>query len=359
MEKKKRFIVSAAYYSLIAAIVYLLLKYALSIVAPFVIGFGVAAILNPLVRKLSCKFHMKRKAAALFILLIFYAAIGTALSVIIVRTSVWIGQFSKNLPELYGDKLEPMIVDALDSVRQMIAQFNGSSESVTEGVAGLFDYLKSSLATMVSNISVGALRWISGFAAAIPEFMVELLFSVISSFFFIMDFEGLISIIKSRLPKKAVRILFGLRKHFTGTVFKYFRSYTLIMLITFSELFFGLSLIGIRNAFFFALIIALLDMLPVIGTGVLLLPWAAVELINHNTGIGVGLIVLWAIILIVRNIIEPKIVGGQVGLNPLATLFTMFVGTKLFGFFGLFLAPICLSVGISVYKEQKNHSESA
>lgn len=353
MEKKKRFIISAVYYCLIGAIIFLLLKYAVFLVMPFIIGFAAAALLNPLVRSLCSKFGMKRRPAALFILLIFYAALGSIFSVIIVRFAVWIGDFSKKLPELYENNFEPVLTDFFDRTRELLSDFAGSSDSLTVGVSGLFDYAKSSIGSMVSDFSVRAIGVISSFAASIPKFMVGLLFAVISSFFFIIDYEKLIIMAKSRLPSKTIGILIKLREHFFSAISKYLRSYALIMLFTFSELFFGLALIGIKKPLIPAIIIAFLDMLPVIGTGVILLPWAIVELIGGNMRIGVGLILLWLIILIVRNIIEPKIVGSQVGLNPLATLISMFVGARLLGFFGLILAPLFLSVGVSAYREKK------
>lgn len=357
MEKKINFIISALYYALFGAIIYFVLNYALAIVAPFVVGFGVAAILNPFVRKLSCKFHMKRRPAALFVLLIFYGAIGTLLGIIVVRSVVGMGEFSRRLPILYANKLEPMIATAFDGIRELISAFSGYSDNISDDIVVLLDYIKSSLATAVSNFSMRAIGGISSFAAAIPKFMAEMLFAIISSFFFILDFERLTSTIKSRLSKKAVGILIGFKRHFSGTVVKYLRSYTIIMLITFSELFFGLSLMGIRNAFPAAAIIALLDMLPVIGTGAILLPWAIIEIIGQNLVTGIGLVILWAVILIIRNIIEPKIVSGQVGLNPIVTLISMFVGAKLFGFLGLFLTPIFLSVVLSLYREKVGHGE--
>ncbi len=353
MEKKKHFIISAVYYSLIGAIIFLSLKYALFLVMPFIIGFGAATVLNPIVRFFCRKFNMKRHPTALFVLLIFYIAIGLFFSVITVRTAVWIGEFFKKLPEIYTDNFEPAITDLFDRTQELFTSFNGSSDSLAVGINELLDYAKSSIGSMVSNISVRVISGISSFATSIPTFMVSLLFAVISSFFFIIDYEKLIKTAKSRLSDKTVGILKKLRSHFFTAIFKYLRSYSLIMLITFSELFFGFTLIGIRNSLPLAAIVAFLDILPVIGTGVVILPWAVISLIKNDLRIGIGLILLWIITLVIRNIIEPKIVGRQVGLPPLATLIAMFVGAKLIGFIGLLAAPLCLSVGLSAYRENK------
>ena len=149
-----------------------------------------------------------------------------------------------------------------------------------------------------------------------------------------------------------------LRAKFFAATLKYLRSYALIMLITFALLFLGLSVIGVKNAAAAALIIALLDVLPVIGTGIVLLPWALIALLTSRVGYGVGLVVIWGVVTVTRNIIEPKIVGRQVGLHPLVTLVAMFVGTKLFGFAGLVMLPLGLSVASSVIRERGQLSDS-
>lgn len=354
MEKKKRFIVSVIYYSLIGAIIYLVFKYAVFLVMPFVVGFGAASLLNPAVRWLCSRFRMKRRPAALFALVIFYIIIGTLLSIIVVRASVGIGELSGRLPSLYENSIEPMITSGLDTIRELLYELNGSGDSLSEGIVSLFEYFKDSIGSMVSDFSVRLLGGISSFAASVPKVMVGILFSVISSFFFIIDYEKIISFAKDKLPSRIIEILSGIRTLFFTTVLKYLRSYTLILLITFSELFFGLSLVGIKNALLLAIIISLLDLLPIIGTGVVLIPWAVLEIINSNLKIGVGLLIIWLTVTVIRNIVEPKIVGRQVGLNPLVTLIAMFVGAKLFGFLGLLLAPVSLAVAVSFYGERNS-----
>ncbi|MBE6613126.1 MAG: AI-2E family transporter, partial [Ruminococcaceae bacterium] len=211
---------------------------------------------------------------------------------------------------------------------------------------------RTSIGSAVSDISVKALGRISGFAAGIPGFVFELVFAVIAAFFFIADFEELMSFLKSRLPEKAVGFMRELRERSLGIAVRYVRSYALILLVTFGELSLGLTLIGAENAIFTAALIALLDILPVLGCGGILIPWALIELIRRQTFRGVGLLVLWAVIALVRSIIEPRIVGRQVGLHPLLTLAAMFVGTKLFGLVGLILLPAGLSVAVSVIREK-------
>ena len=358
-EKKKKFIISALYYLILAVIVYILLKYAVFIVLPFVIGFATAAVLNPIVRFLWYKFSMKPRPTSILILLVFYGTIGILLAVAVVKLTVWIGDFSGRLPSIYYENIEPLIARLFEWVNGIISRIDGQETSeFSQALVALFESVKASLGAAVSDVSVRVLSKLSGFAAAIPGFIIELLFAIVSSFFFITDYENILGILKSRLPDKAVGVMSDMRDKFFVTVIKYLRSYVLIMLITFSELFFGLSIIGTQNAAFYAFLISLLDIMPAIGTGAVMIPWAVIDFFRNNTSHGIVLLVLWAAITVIRNIIEPRIVGRQVGLHPLVTLMAMFVGTKLFGFFGLLFLPIVLSIAASVIRERNQSSAS-
>jgi len=127
------------------------------------------------------------------------------------------------------------------------------------------------------------------------------------------------------------------------------------MLITFIELALGLSVLRVEGAITIAALIATIDILPVFGTGGVVIPWAIIELIKGNTPFAIGLAVLYVIITVVRNILEPKMVGKQIGLHPLAMLVCMYVGVKLFGFIGLFALPVALVMVKHLYENDKIH----
>ena len=116
------------------------------------------------------------------------------------------------------------------------------------------------------------------------------------------------------------------------------------MLITFLEVFIGLTVLGVRYAFLIALLTAVVDLMPVLGTGTVMIPWGIIDLIAGNYFMGIGLLVLYAIITVIRQILEPKIVGKYVGLYPLLALVSMYVGLKLFGLIGLFGLPLSIVI---------------
>ena len=356
MEKRLGFIINSIYALIIAGIVYLIFKYAIFVVMPFLLGFAVAALINPIVRFLSRRYDLKRRPAGIMLLLLFYATIGMLITIGVVRLTVLFGEFSGELPDLYRDKLEPVLNKLFGYINsfadRLYAIFGGESEVLSERLGGIFTSIKSSLGDTISDISVKALTRLSSAAAAIPGIIIELLFAVISSFFFTVEYENILSLAKRLLPKRTVDLLCRLRGRVFKVAGKYLRSYALILLITFGELSLGLVLLGVDNAVLIAFCIALFDILPVAGTGGIMIPWAILSLIGGDWGFAVGLIVVWAVITIVRNIIEPKIVGRQVGLHPLLALIAMFVGTKLFGIVGLFLLPLTLAIVLPLLRER-------
>ena len=127
-------------------------------------------------------------------------------------------------------------------------------------------------------------------------------------------------------------------------IVKMLRGYIIILLITCAELFIGFTILRLEYAFVLAMLIAIMDILPVVGTGTALIPWGVYQLIIGNVWMGLGLLVLYAAITVIRQIIEPKIIGKQVGLTPIVTLMAMYLGLQLFGIIGMVCLPILLII---------------
>lgn len=188
-------------------------------------------------------------------------------------------------------------------------------------------------------IGVGA-----GAAATVPGAFFSVLITIIVTFFITLDYPVITGFLVRQLPEKARAMTTEINDYVGGTLLKCILSYGLIMAITFAELSLGLSLLGIPNAILIALAIAIFDILPVLGTGGIMIPWAVLAAVLGDYGLALGLAALYLVITVVRNIIEPKIVGHQVGLHPVVTLASMLTGLQLFGIVGLFGFPIALSL---------------
>jgi len=349
LKEKRTFIVNTVYILLIATVIWLGFRYALPVVRPFVVGFCIAAVIEPPVRYLTRKCGMRRRPLGILLLLLLYATFGMILTVAAVRLTVWVSTLPDSLPILYQESIEPAVNEILALFGKVADYFDRLTGHPILGIDidELINAAKLSLGTAFSDFSVSVLTDITHTAAKIPGIFAETVFSIIVSFFVTVDLDRILTFLKKVLPEKTAVFLRHIRDRFYKTSVGYLRSYALIFFITFAELFIGLTVLGIKNAVMIALGVAFFDILPILGTGGILLPWAVVMFFSDKVNKGIGLVAVWAIISAVRYFIEPKIVGKQVGLPPLAALAAIYIGAKLFGFLGLILCPILLSVFLS------------
>ena len=184
------------------------------------------------------------------------------------------------------------------------------------------------------------------------SFVIKLVITVVATFFFVGDYDGITSFFKKLLTPKQLAFVEKGQSYVKNVLFIYIRSYSFLFLLTFAELCAGMFLLGMPYPALLALGIAVFDILPVLGTGGVLLPWAAVLFIIEEHGLAIGLLVLYLVILVVRNMVEPRIVGRQIGLHPLATLAALFLGLKLFGLVGLVAFPVALTVLVNFSREE-------
>lgn len=239
----------------------------------------------------------------------------------------------------------PAFVDTLQSKLSDMLSFLPSNlnASVHQSLASAMDNLKEIRLTDFNITTLfGPLGGIWNAAKQIPNLFITLLITIITTLFMTMDYRQIVNFIRCQLSEKHKALVTDSKKIFFNTIWKMLRAYIIIMMITCVELFIGLSILKINYALVLALIICVVDILPVLGTGTVIIPWAIYEFIMGNSQTALGLAVMYIIITVIRNFIEPKIVGQSVGLHPIVTLTSMYVGLQLFGFFGMLMMPIII-----------------
>ena len=180
-------------------------------------------------------------------------------------------------------------------------------------------------------------------------FITSSIVTIIASCYIAKDFDRFKASLLSVISEKYKRAGNEIKHLFNNNVKNILIGYFKILIITFIELTIGFLILNRDNAVLYAALIAVLDLLPVIGTGTVLVPWAVYSMLVSNYGLGTGILILYVIIVIVRNIIEPKIIGRQIGLHPLIALITVFIGLKFFGFIGMFIAPLLTMLIYKMY----------
>ena len=340
-EQRRKFIINVTYWAFIIAMVYIALKYVLVWLLPFLFGLAVAVIFNPLSKSISQKFHLRKKTASVFLILLFYGVIIILFSLTGVRMFTVAKESIVSIPELYVNNIEPAINMIFFNIEGWIA---GLDPSMAETVQNIAKSLSASIGSSISNLSSSVLQNASSSLSSIPTLLLGIVISVISSVFFSADYDRISVYIMKLLPDRGKQTISQIKKQAFVIGLKYTKGYLLLMSVTFIELAAGLSILGVENSVLIAAVIALLDLLPVIGTGGVVIPWIVIELILGNFIFALELTVLYLIITIVRNIIEPKIIGDQLGLHPVVMLICIYVGAKIFGVVGMFALPVAAVV---------------
>lgn len=339
--KKKQFIVNTAYILLIVVMVYIFLKYGLSLISPFAIAFVIAYLLNRPANKISQSLKLPRKLVSFILVLIFYGVVVILISYIGIRFVSGISNIISSIPAIYEKQLGPFLMKTFDNIKEAVYNIDPAIvEMISEG----FNQFVKSLGEHITNFSLSLLGSLSNVASILPGFFVKLLLMIISTFFIAIDFDSLTRFVKKQFTPKVNTMIDNIKEYIVNILFVVIKSYGVIMFITFIELSIGLKIVGISNAVLIAFLISIFDILPVLGTGGIMIPWAVMELIQRDYKTAIGLFLVYMFVTVVRNIIEPKLVGKQLGLHPVVTLMSMFIGTKLLGIVGLFGFPIALSL---------------
>ena len=347
IEKKRDFLINLAYWLVVSGAVYLALEHLLPIAMPFLFGGLIAWLTIRLSEKVGCSHKFFRIGLTVLI----YGILGFAIILAMIKGISGITTIVQWLPDLYEKKLLPLATLVYEWFAQKIRLLDPAYISALER---LLESVLSGLESLISYLSGVAVNLVSGAATGIPNLFLSLLAMIFSSLFVVGDYERITCFARKHIPGNISRILASIRVYLTDTLFVVIRSYLLIMVLTFTELSVLFSLFGIEHPVLKASVIALLDILPILGTGGIMIPWAITSLVLGYTKLGLELLLICAIVTVVRNYVEPKIVGAQLGLHPIITLVSMFVGLRLFGFWGIFGLP----VGISFLWKQRQSSKT-
>ena len=340
-EKRKNFIIDCMYFLIWGLAIFLLLKYAMPLLSPFVAAFVIAYVLRRPIRYICKKFNLPHKPVSVAVVLIFYVIVGaicTLAGTIIISE---ITDVIVTLPQVYAEDFAPSMIELFNWLE---ANFYSFDDSLFESLNVLETQMVQHLGNLVSKGSLITMGFLSGVATSLPGRFIKTVLMVIATFFISADYNRFRAFFLGQFTEKTAGIVMEIKNYLTNTLFTCVCSYGLIMFITFCELLAGFTLLGVKHAFVLSCLIAIFDILPVLGVGGILLPWALIAAVTGSFKLGLGLLMLYIFIVIVRNILEPKIVGGQLGLHPVLTLCSMFAGVQLFGVIGLFGFPILLSL---------------
>jgi sporulation integral membrane protein YtvI len=332
---------------LVIIVLAIMLAFKISIyLLPIIIGFLLSSIIEPLIRTSERKLKIPRKLASFLVIILLLLTVGFLIFLLISKLSSEIASIYHAFPKNFSERgfAEKGFSDTYANINDLLSRGGIFYDALPNEVRTSLESIMVSLTQTVRQWIFTVAKGLVNTAVSIPEAFIFTIVTILSTYFFSSDRENISLTIKEHLPESWMEKLKNVKDNLFSALIGYFRAEMIIMSITFSELLLGLSIIGVRYSLLLSITIAIIDIMPVLGTGSVLLPWAAYNLIIGNIRFAVSLLILYVIILIIRQIMEPKIVGQQIGLHPLITLSAMYAGLKIFGVVGMIFGPITILV---------------
>lgn len=314
---------------------------------PFILGWLIALIASPVVHFFEEKLKVKRKAMTAVVIVAVLAVVVLLVYLLgakLIKEGV---NFVNELPNIWNS--------ILAELNKVGANLQGVYNRMPADTQATIDDILVELGNyadgVMSRIELPSFEAVGNVAKQIPDIFLGVVMCLLSAYFFVAD-KGYMSAVAEKYLPASVRYHFNLiRRSFRNAVGGYFRAQFKIECWVYILLVIGLMILGVDYAFLVAFGIAILDFLPVFGTGTVMIPWALIELLSNNYRMMFGLLAIWLIAQLVRQVIQPKIVGDSIGMDAIPTLFLLYIGYRVAGVLGMILAvPIGIIV-VNLYEE--------
>lgn len=344
VEKQRAFIIRFIYLVIMVFLIYVGIKYVLSFIMPFIIGMVIAMVFRKIIDKIQTKFKIQRAAVSIGVLLVFYVIIALALGLAGLKVISFTRVLFRDLPDIYTQTVLP-------AFNIMADYLTGRFPDIAPMIEDLLANFDESIFTLISSVSSSVVGMLTGVLKQVPSLLIKFVFTIVASFFFTIDYYRIIAFVIGQVKEENQPFVASVARNILATLGQFFKAYSSIIAITFVELTIGFAIAGVSTPYLFGALIALIDIMPVLGTGTVLVPWAVIALVSGNTYMGIVIAIIYGVITLVRQILEPKIVGYQIGLHPLVTLILMYVGARLMGLYGLLMLPIIATVLVKLDSE--------
>ncbi len=319
---------------ILTAIIVAVLFFILPVSIPLILALLTALIIDPLVKLVEHKFKWNRKLSVIsvFIFVVLLVALGVYYSI----TSLIgrIVQFTKDAP----DYLNSLSGAWIDMQEKIFRYTSGLPSDIVKATQEQFTTALKSFQT--SLLELLSYERIVALAAEIPNFLVSFIVFLIALFLFMLELPQLKQGVFNRLTDRTAEKVRYMTTRLNATIIGFAKAQLLVSFIILGASFVGLLLIVPKYAVIMSLVIWIIDVIPILGSIIILAPWSLYEFASGDVAMGTKLAILAAVLLIIRRTVEPKVMGAQIGLSPLPTLIGMFIGLKLFGVLGFFIGPM-------------------
>lgn len=311
---------------------------------PFILGYLFSVLVNPLADGLASRFKLPRSASAIIVILLTIGVIGGIVTLIVLK-------IIEEMRSIY-DKFPAIYANFLYGWKGISAKFSNIYQALPEGIQSALDSsgekFFDSLSELANNKSTPLFESAGNIAKSVPGIFISVIVFLLSSFFMISDAKtvqaGIHRIFSDNFRKKLSAAKIEIKRYVGG----YIKAQLIIMVFAFTILFIGLNILNVEYSLIIALGIAFFDALPFFGSGAVLWTWSAISFLSSDFKRGIGLIIIYLCVIFTRQMIEPKIVSQKIGMNPILTLMSMYVGYKVLSIGGMILGPLLMMLFISL-----------
>jgi len=336
MVKREKLISLILYGAVATGILWLTFRFILPWVLPFLLALLTARLMEPVVRFLMRKIRVRRSFAAVVCSIGVLLIIASLISLAVNQALSGVSSLAQNLPDMVSRMGHLFSRLELALYRFVIAapvETQAMIQTAIDGVAAAAEELPGTLSAALLSFAADA-------ATAFPRFFLFILTYAISVLFISLSYPQVTAFLLRQIPAKWHERVRGFGQDLLQTLVKWLRAQLMLIAVTFVLLTLSFLVLRIPYGILLAALIALIDALPVLGTGTVLIPWALISFFGGDASLGIGLALTYGLVSITHSVMEPRFVGRQLGLHPLATLMAMYLGYRLIGVLGMITFPL-------------------
>ncbi len=315
---------------------------------PFLIAYIISIVVDPAIKFVNKKTSLSRKVSSIIVLVTIFSLIATLF--------VWgIVRLAGETTNLLGG-LNIYLEKTIDFVSNKVFEFDFSKFKVSDDVINIFEDTTTDYLNMITKYLKDILTKVLNYITSLPNMFINIIITILATYFITSDKFYILDRMEHHLSKKMVGKIAKHAREITSSLGGYLRAEIILSIITFMVVLTGLNvfyLIGMEVDYpiLMAIVIGFIDALPILGAGSVMLPWSLILFLNNNNSLAFSVIGLYIFIVVLKQLLEPKLVSNNIGIHPIFTLLSMYTGFKILGIFGLLLGPIVLIIIKNIFAE--------
>ena len=336
------------YIVLVLIVVYLLFKLGIFLF-PFTLALFFSIMTQPFSRFLEKKLKFSQKIATIVSIVLFLVIFLGFISLSALRLSGEIYKLSINLNK-YSKEAQSLWNTAIDKIYSLLGYFpEGFDEQVKNSINGFIRMGTSKLGSFINSLI--------NFITSIPTIILYICITILSTFFISLDKNKIMAFLEQQFPESWIKKVYNIKREMFNVLGSYIRAQIILMTICFFELLISFNILSFLNfnlqyPLIFSIVICIIDALPILGAGAVLLPWSLISFVTGDINLGLALLVIYFLVLSVRQMLEPKLISQNLGVHPLVTLISMYSGFKFFGVIGFLIGPVVMIILKNVFSRE-------